>query len=314
MATTTQRRKSKVAMVKANKAKVKKSPFHWEDYQKEWFQLLLYKDLNGILAYLFIFTISILFTTEEDLLIQEPVPHTLRTFFTLLFTAFSYFNLYIDIFQIIPPTKKEPKYVFFSKNIGGHFSFLTVNILVSQCFYWTLCSLTEVNNKYIFGKHFILVKIYNFCLSFAVFSTTTSLVMAILFLKLVYFEPLWRKTVLEKLVKQGYTTFPQKTLFVHLSPLIATFIDLLLLKDQDALNQRTLNQIETVKLAFGVTVVYYLFTRMNYFFTNDFPYPVLHKVVESKFRELAFIAVVAAFVIFCSLLVRGSLALEHMMF
>jgi hypothetical protein len=141
----------------------------------------------------------------------------------------------------------------------------------------------------------LLVISYSIC----VFSSTLGAVLGFLFLKFNWFEPAWRRDVLEVYYARGQHSFGTKALFNHLNQLPLAVVDVLVLKD-DALLRRVLLTPQTLVVVVAMYMaVYVAWTHLNFKVNGGhYPYPIFFKIFSSWKIEVAFLAVVSVFV-FC---------------
>lgn len=74
---------------------------------------------------------------------EAPEEQKRRLWLTLVGAAFSFFVFYINTFHGVAPLKSEVKYILLSNNVGGHYIYLTVNIIWGHVLYWSVCVLAE---------------------------------------------------------------------------------------------------------------------------------------------------------------------------
>lgn len=203
--------------------------------------------------------------------------------------------------------KDDNKYHLLGKNIGGHFSYLTVNILYTHCAYWLACLATEIAWEHGYGRtsKFTRQLVY-FTHMFASISAALGIVLTILYLKFNYFEPKWRETVLKVYRERGHHMFEIKSLFVHLNQFPIALCDLFIIKNEALLKQYTPTTFQILVFAVLYTLAYVSWTHLNHYITGGYyPYPFLEKAFASWNSEISFVAGIIFFVTTCTIICRA---------
>lgn len=196
-------------------------------------------------------------------------------------------------------------YLLLKVNNLGRYAFFTVNILTFQVYYWTVTLAAEVLHYQEYTKASSYArKLFIFAHRYAAFNSTLGLILGILFLKLVYFEPTWRATTLKSNIDRGLTNFGEKGLFQHLNQFPSAIMDILLIKDRSVLRELCMNITDLSKALVLFCGCYFLVMRVDYMFVNKAPYPFLNKIIGQPIKELIFIIIVAIFCFFIAAMVN----------
>ena len=83
-------------------------------------------------------------TKFHALMVRESTEVYLRRLMlTIVMCGFSLLVYYINTFHGVAPQKWDVKYKLLRDNVGGHFVYLTVNILWGHVVYWVCCVIAE---------------------------------------------------------------------------------------------------------------------------------------------------------------------------
>lgn len=187
--------------------------------------------------------------------------------------------------------------------MNGRFGYLTVNIVCFHLIYWPLCLLAELFRARGLSKtHVLARKLIGFTYATSVISGTFGIVLTILFLKFNWYEPKWRKNVLELYRSRGFVWIGPKVLFIHVNQIFVSFIDVLVIKDRKLLAQATPPLLWISWINCYITVAYVCSIHMNRWWSDGYvPYPFLTKVLKTWKGECLFTLGVTVFNILCSL-------------
>ena len=118
--------------------------------------------------------------------------------------------------------------------------------------------------------------------SMAVVSSTLGTLLTILFLKFNWFEPVWRRDVLQMYVDRGNWDFKFKILFTHLNQLPIALFDLLVLKQTHHILPKVTPSLTSIIVFFSVfSFIYLNLVQANYRYSKKYPYPFLDVIMTS---------------------------------
>jgi hypothetical protein len=123
-------------------------------------------------------------------------------------------------------------------------------------------------------------------------------VLTILFLKYNWFEPQWRRDVLDVYLARGNHSFVPKILFTHLNQLPIALLDVTLLKqNHGGLFAQVTPPLSTLLcLCFGYSLCYLAFTHANHRLNKGiYPYPFLDKLLSKWSLEILFFVALSLF-------------------
>lgn len=288
--------------------------WRWKPFQRRWLLKTLAKDVKAHFVYVSVFLLLISSQPDDLSFLPHAEVSRGRMYLTLFASSLSVFTIYFNIFHATPPEKTDIRFKLFDKNLGGHFSFLTINILTFQAYHWIFTLLAELLHFMDFTRPsdqsshadsaFISVfsrKIFLFTHSSTVFNATLGLVVGLLFLKFVYFEPVWRETVLKNLIKRGYIYSGYKTLFIHMNQTPIALLDLLFIKDRSVLRAYSPSLLMCACLSLLTGLVFHYWTKLNWWTTDGLlPYPFYMKIMGDLKKEAIFITSVSSLVLMLS--------------
>ena len=124
------------------------------------------------------------------------------------------------------------------QNNCGHFSYLTFWILFAMLVYWNASFIAELvwlwgvahDQEMIYAR-----KLIKFTYAASPLVGALGPTLTILFLKFNWFEPRWRKEVLELYESRGHTSFKHHVLFTHLNQTPLSFLDVTVIKNRSLL-------------------------------------------------------------------------------
>jgi hypothetical protein len=214
--------------------------------------------------------------------------------------------------------RADNKWGLMDDGILGDFTYLTFNILIGHVLYWPCCLFAEVAWYVLHHEDAkdivptIVAQIGNpedstwapyarnlllFCYSLSVFSATLGTVLCFLFLKFNWFEPVWRRDVLEVYYARGQYSFGTKALFNHLNQLPLAFLDIMVLKDDTMLRRVLISPQTLILMSVLYMGIFVFFTHLNYRVNGGkYAYPIFSEVFATWGIELAFLAAVSLFV------------------
>lgn len=277
----------------------------YQPHQLDWFSKVVEKDIKFYLGYLLCFIGLILATappppgTHVELYYEaNNINYQFaRLLCTLVFTLVAILTLYIDIFQGSPAEPGDRKWHLMLDGVGGHFCYLTINILVTWAVYWPLCLLGEFT-VYAYPSNVWAQKIHIAMYSCAVFASALGTLLTLLFLKFNWFEPNWRREVLGMYDSRGNKTFRKKVLFTHLNQLPIAVLDVFLLKQGKALQYATPSSAHILGICIAYPVCYIAFTHYNHQFSKVYPYTFMDIVFQTWRGEIGFVLGLIAFCYF----------------
>ena len=155
-----------------------------------------------------------------------------------------------------------------------------------------------------FTKHALTIQCVHHCLSFAgeatldpqllvmthafaCFAAVVGIALTVLFLKLNWFEPKWRKEVLEATNQRG-VNFTEITLVSHLPPLPVAILDCFLAKRPGVFPLDMRNVMNVALFASCYCGFYVVLTLMNYKLVGRYPYPFM-RALKRPWHWLAFL-------------------------
>ncbi|GBG33425.1 Hypothetical Protein FCC1311_096482 [Hondaea fermentalgiana] len=277
---------------------VVKDAFGFNDWQLKWFRAVMRKTVLWTLLY--IAAIALLVHNMEDPVVPPfAAEETWRVVLTGLGTLLAWVTIYVEIWLSTPPEEKDVKLNLLGKNVNGHFTYLTFHIILATLIYWNMCFMAELawvygvtNNQDIAWARKLLKASYMGSGMVGAFGVA----LALLFLKFNWFEPKWRKTVLETYHSRGHTSFGPKMLFTHLNQTPLAVFDMLIIKERAFIREHMLEFKATV-LFVALYGSYYIFmTHVNYRLSNEYPYPFLHKMLATWRSEMIFIFGIVVFI------------------
>lgn len=264
-------------------------------HQLEWFAKVVKLDLKYYGLYLALFASLVWLTPAQPALYAAEADYQVeRVVATLLFAAVGVFTLWVDIFKGTPAEPGDRKWHLMLDGIGGHFCYLTINILTSWAVYWPICLVAEVA-VWLQPQEEWAQKTHLAMYSCAVFSSSLGTLLTLLFLKFNWFEPNWRREVLDMYDARGNKTFRKKILFTHLNQLPIAFVDVALLKRGEVLKFATPSFAHLLAICFAYTLAYISFTHFNYRYSKVYPYTFMDVVLKTWTSELVFLAGLTGF-------------------
>jgi hypothetical protein len=289
-------------------------PDVWQPYQLEWFKIVNRQDMKFFIGYFIAFGIFVVVCQPIDNLTFNKgrfMSALSRVIWTGIFALFAAIVLYIDIGLATPPRRKDRKWTCLISGYGGHFTYLTVNIITVQAYYWILCFITELIWWYLSEQQqqrqlqlrhgslqWWIGKSITATYSFAVLSSTLGTILTLLFLKFNWYEPAWRKDTLEMYLKRGNIYFQHKILFTHIPQFPIAFFDLIVLKQTHGILESCTPSLPLLLILCVVySASYVVFTHLNYNKTpgNLYPYPFLDVVYKTWKSEMIFYTVLTLF-------------------
>ena len=93
-------------------------------------------------------------------------------------------------------------------------------------------------------------------------------------------------------------------MFLHLNQFPVALVDLLFIKDRSVLRQLSLPFSELILVFLFCAVCFFTITKVNFENTGLVPYPFLEKVFGKWKMELAFVVLITAFTLLCSVVLH----------
>lgn len=288
---------------------LEEDPEVWQPYQLTWFRKVFRKDSVYFLLYFLFFAGYVLSSepawSDHEMEANENrdgrfLSQRTRLAVTTVFSAIANLTVWIDLYYATPPRVDDRKYKLCARGVGGHFSYLTVNIVAYNAYYWNLCLVGELlwiyHHRF---EHFPVARAIRASYSMAVFSSTLGTILTLLFLKFNWYEPKWREDVLDVYIKRGNRSFVRKILFTHLNQLPIAFLDLVVVKQtHGVLNVFTpsLSSLFLCGVVYGAA--YLVLVQMNWRMNGGvYPYPFLDKIMAAWPSLLSFYVVLTGFVL-----------------
>ena len=281
-------------------------PEHWQPYQSRWFwERVFPRDVWFYVGYAVLSGLYVAWSPPAADVERSQgrfVGPTARSVASVLCALFAVFALYVDVARGTPPRRGDRKWKLLGRGVGGHFSFLTVHIITLQACYWVVCALTELAWIHVLDEtpaiRRTLAKAVTATYAFSVFSSTLGTVLTLLFLKFNWYEPAWRRDVLEMYLRRGNRAFVRKILVTHIPQLPIAVLDLVVLKQTHGILEAVTPSLWTLLVGSAVYASAYLaFTHLNFRLNGGvYPYPFLDKVLATWSSELTFFAVLTLFV------------------
>ena len=200
----------------------------------------------------------------------------------------------MEFFAFPAPHLSDKKWVVMGDGLGGHFVYLTIHITVLQQIYWTACFLA--------GAGFVEWPALTFsAYRLTPFISGIAIALGLLFLKLNWFEPGWRKEVLEAYRGRGEWTFGPMVLFTHLNQTLTAILDVAVIKRDSLAPLAAPAASQLLKWCLAYSFIYVVFTHINYWWNGgSWPYPILDIVFKKSSTKIAFIAAVTMFIFICA--------------
>lgn len=301
--------------------------YGWREHQRQWFWRTMKKNAVVFVLYVVMLVCTIGWLPHTFDVDPPTVSHTFvgqvspltRIAGTALCTFIAVLTVYIDIVRSTPPGRGDNKWILMDNGIGGDFAYLTFNILIGHVLYWPCCLFAEVAwymlhhedakglmpsiiaqvgqpDEAVWATPYVR-NLLLLCYSLSVFSATLGTVLCFLFLKFNWYEPDWRRDVLEVYYARGQHSFGTKALFNHLNQLPLAMIDIMVLKD-DAMLRRVLISPQTlILMSVLYMAIFICYTHLNYRVNGGlYVYPIFEKVLSSWKIEMAFLSAVSLFV------------------
>uniref|UniRef100_A0A7S2S1R3 Uncharacterized protein n=1 Tax=Mucochytrium quahogii TaxID=96639 RepID=A0A7S2S1R3_9STRA len=282
----------------------------WEDWQLEWARSVALKTLMWMLAYVALFAWVISEHNDEAV---EPfnADEMWRVYMTGGCAVLSWFTLYTDLMKATPPERGDFKMTLLENNVNGHYSYLTFHIMWLTFLYWTTCLVAEIAWVWGVTHHEDIAwarKVLRFCYASSSVVAGLGVTLAVLFLKFNWFEPKWRKEVLELYEKRGFNFFGPLILFNHLSQTPIAMLDMYLIKNK-TLYAITSPEFVTLAVFLACYGIFYIsLTHVNFRMSNTYPYPFFHAVFASWKSEVIFVSVI---IVFLNMVTAGMYSLGH---
>jgi len=269
-------------------------PDYWPPHAVQWYRKVFYsRDVVYFVFYVAAFASYFLNTTPMTKLMNPKgmiIPAFVRVVLTVLFAVIALVTLWIDLAWSTAPEPHDRKWNLLINGFGGHFSYLTVNILTTWAVYWPLCALAEVA-WYLSLEQVWVAQAITATYRFAVLSSTLGIVLTLLFLKFNWYEPAWRRDVLQMYEARGKQNFRFKVLFTHVNQLPIALFDVIVLKqNHGGLFAAVTPPIRSLlQICVAYCFVYLCFTRVNHRINGGvYPYPFMDKLFASWTSEFAF--------------------------
>ena len=289
-------------------------PERWQPYQRAWYaNLVAGKDAAFALAYVACTAAYVALTPPYRGATRSGskfFSNETRACVTVALAAFAVAVMYVDIFKSTPPRRGDRKWVLLGGGFAGHFSFLTVHILMAQVSYWTLCAALEV--AWVCAARLpdwgveLLERAVAAAYSMTVFSSVLGVVLTLLFLKFNWFEAAWRRDVLEMYLKRGNRMFVRKVLITHLPQLPIALFDLVALKQTHGILEAcTPSVVALLAVSVAYSGTYLALTHAAHRANGGvYPYPFLDKVFATWRGELVFYTAISTLVFLLAVLAR----------
>lgn len=216
---------------------------------------------------------------------------------TTLGALISLITMYVDIAWSTPARVTDRKWGLLLNGMGGHFSYLTVNILCVWMIYWPACAVAEYRWSVLKMEDEFTRRLVAGVYAFAVFASSLGTVLTLLFLKFNWFNPEWQHEIRTTYLARGNGYFIPKILFTHMNQLPIAFFDLVVLKQNDhVLEWATVTLVNILLTSFAYTFWYLSFTHINHRMNKQiYPYPFMDKVFSSWRSESIFFVVLSLF-------------------
>jgi hypothetical protein len=177
-----------------------------------------------------------------------------------------------------------------TKELGGHFVFLTHMCFCAMTMYTTFVGVSHVL-AYCGIEAPVFSKVQHFTYKVATFVGSANWMVTLLFLKVCWFEPKWQSMAVQNDKRTPGMRFLQ--FWTHLVPAVSTVVDLYFLKQAPEISSHGAGFYSIIKTSIAFSIFFLSYMEVCYKFNGGFyPYPFVYDI-NTLAKKAIFLAAVS---------------------